>query len=144
VFRQVRSCKLIEDRITGRTKGIAYCEFKAPETVITALGINGQRLRGAPIVVMLTQAEKNRQVFRLPLPSWAAKLDSGRVLTSNVCRQAAEKSRLEQEALTRLHIMGLPDKITEDKHLGILFESFGKVILLCVPCRPFNPEPDVD
>lgn len=45
------------------------------------------------------------------------------------CRQAAEKARLEQEALTRLHVMNLPDKITEDKHLSILFESFGKVRL---------------
>jgi hypothetical protein len=34
---------------------------------------------------------------------------------------------MEQEALTRLHIFGLPDKITEDEHLSMLFSSFGRV-----------------
>jgi RNA-binding protein 39 len=98
---RIVSCRMIKDRHTGRPKGIAYAEFEEQETVIKALALTGQRLLRAPIVVMLTQSEKNRQ--------------------------AAEKARLEKEALTRLSVLGLPSQMTEDKHLAIAFEPFGKL-----------------
>lgn len=56
---RVRSCRMISDR-NNRVKGIAYAEFAELESVPKALALSGQRLLGAPIMVMLTQSEKNR------------------------------------------------------------------------------------
>lgn len=58
---KVRDAKLIADRNSRRSKGIAYVEFCEPESVPNALGMNGERLGPAPLIIMMTQSEKNRQ-----------------------------------------------------------------------------------
>jgi RNA-binding protein 39 len=40
---------------------MAYVEFEDIESVPKALGLTGQRLLGVPIIVQLSNAEKNRQ-----------------------------------------------------------------------------------
>lgn len=100
---KVRDVRLITCNKTKRFKGIAYIEFKDPESVALALGLSGQRLLGIPISVQHTQAEKNRMASTPPQPP--PKVTSGPM---------------------RLYVGSLHFNITEDMLRGI-FEPFGKI-----------------
>jgi len=52
----------VKDRVSNRSKGVGYVEFKNEESVTAALQLTGQKLLGIPVIVQLTEAEKNRQV----------------------------------------------------------------------------------
>ncbi|KAI1417981.1 splicing factor, CC1-like protein [Hypoxylon sp. FL1857] len=58
----VTEAQIVKDRISGRSKGVGYVEFKNEESVTAALQLTGQKLLGIPVIVQLTEAEKNRQV----------------------------------------------------------------------------------
>ncbi|KAJ1325130.1 splicing factor CC1-like family [Microdochium nivale] len=58
----VNEAQIVKDRVSGRSKGVGYVEFKDEETVTAALQLTGQKLLGIPVIVQLTEAEKNRQV----------------------------------------------------------------------------------
>ncbi|KAI0008404.1 splicing factor, CC1-like protein [Xylariaceae sp. FL0662B] len=58
----VNEAQIVKDRISGRSKGVGYVEFKNDESVTAALQLTGQKLLGIPVIVQLTEAEKNRQV----------------------------------------------------------------------------------
>ncbi|XP_058819940.1 RNA-binding protein 39 isoform X3 [Topomyia yanbarensis] len=103
---KVRDVRLITCNKTRRFKGIAYIEFKDPESVALALGLSGQRLLGIPISVQHTQAEKNRLANSPPAPP--PKVTSGPM---------------------RLYVGSLHFNITEDMLRGI-FEPFGKIDLI--------------
>uniref|UniRef100_A0AAG5CWH5 RRM domain-containing protein n=1 Tax=Anopheles atroparvus TaxID=41427 RepID=A0AAG5CWH5_ANOAO len=100
---KVRDVRLITCNKTKRFKGIAYIEFKDPESVALALGLSGQKLLGIPISVQHTQAEKNRMAS-LP-PAAPPKNPIGPM---------------------RLYVGSLHFNITEDMLKGI-FEPFGKI-----------------
>jgi RNA-binding protein 39 len=57
----VKEAQIVKDRVSGRSKGVGYVEFKDEESVAKALELTGQRLASIPIIVQLTEAEKNRQ-----------------------------------------------------------------------------------
>ena len=57
---QLVQCQIVRDRNTKRSKGIAYAEFESTESVTAALTLTGKQLKGAPIVIMPTLAERNR------------------------------------------------------------------------------------
>ena len=57
---KVTDVKLIVCNKTRRFKGIAYVEFREMESVPLALGLSGQKLCGAPVMVQPSQAEKSR------------------------------------------------------------------------------------
>lgn len=57
---QVRDVRVIADPRTKKCKGVAYVEFKSPESVALAIGLTGQKLLGIPIQVLPSGAEKNR------------------------------------------------------------------------------------
>ena len=57
---KVTDVKLIVCNKTRRFKGIAYVEFRQIESVPLALGLSGQKLCGAPVMVQPSQAEKSR------------------------------------------------------------------------------------
>ncbi|XP_048788636.1 probable RNA-binding protein 23 isoform X6 [Lagopus muta] len=59
---KVRDVRIISDRNSRRSKGIAYVEFCEMHAVPLAIGLSGQRLLGVPIIVQASQAEKNRLV----------------------------------------------------------------------------------
>lgn len=73
----VREAKIIQDRISRRSKGyayimlaiyanfasVAYVEFRDEKHVSLALEKTGQKLLGIPIIVEITEAEKNRQAM---------------------------------------------------------------------------------
>lgn len=74
----VVDAQIVKDRVSGRSKGyvlpfykrgvchrltlfsVGYVEFKDEESVQKAIQLTGQKLLGIPIIVQLTEAEKNR------------------------------------------------------------------------------------
>jgi RNA-binding protein 39 len=85
-------------------EGIAYIEFKDTESVPLAIALTGQRLLGVPIIVKLTQAEKNRLPFTGPhIPA-----------------------NLPQTGPIKLYVGALHTNITEEMLQGI-FEPFGPI-----------------
>ncbi|XP_037358937.1 probable RNA-binding protein 23 isoform X3 [Talpa occidentalis] len=99
---KVRDVRIISDRNSRRSKGIAYVEFCEIQSVPLAIGLTGQRLLGVPIVVQASQAEKNR------LAAMANNLQKG------------------SGGPMRLYVGSLHFNITEDMLRGI-FEPFGKI-----------------
>lgn len=59
---QVKEVKMIADKNSRRSKGIAYVEFHDESSIPAALQQTGQKLYGVPIIVQPTMAEKNRYV----------------------------------------------------------------------------------
>ncbi|OAA69718.1 Splicing factor, CC1-like protein [Cordyceps fumosorosea ARSEF 2679] len=57
----VTEAQIVKDRISGRSKGVGYVEFKNEDSVALALQLTGQKLLGIPVIVQVTEAEKNRQ-----------------------------------------------------------------------------------
>lgn len=57
----VRDASIVKDKASGRSKGVAYVEFRKREDVAKAIGLTGEKLLGIPIIVQYTEAEKNRQ-----------------------------------------------------------------------------------
>ncbi|KAJ5211034.1 RNA recognition motif domain eukaryote [Penicillium cf. griseofulvum] len=57
----VKDAQIVKDRVSGRSKGVGYVEFKNEESVTAAIRLTGQMLLGIPIIAQLTEAEKNRQ-----------------------------------------------------------------------------------
>ncbi|KAF9087816.1 hypothetical protein BGX23_007858 [Mortierella sp. AD031] len=57
---KVRAARIIEDRNTGRSKGVGYVEFYEEESVAKAIALTGQKLLGIPVIAKHTESEKNR------------------------------------------------------------------------------------
>ncbi|KAI8981576.1 hypothetical protein BDB01DRAFT_836293 [Pilobolus umbonatus] len=57
---RLREAKLITDRNSRRSKGVGYVEFYEESSVQNALALSGQKLLGIPVLVQLSEAEKNR------------------------------------------------------------------------------------
>ncbi|CAI7566875.1 unnamed protein product [Penicillium bialowiezense] len=57
----VKEAQIVKDRVSGRSKGVGYVEFRNEESVQAAIQLTGQQLLGIPIIAQLTEAEKNRQ-----------------------------------------------------------------------------------
>lgn len=98
---KIRDVRLIICNKTRRFKGIAYVEFRDMESVPLALGLNGQKLLGVPVIVQPSQAEKNRTA-------------------------GYEMGGKQQKGPMRLYVGSLHFNITEDMLRGI-FEPFGKI-----------------
>ncbi|KAM4741799.1 RNA-binding protein 39-like isoform 1-T1 [Anableps anableps] len=101
---KVRDVRMISDRNSRRSKGIAYIEFVEASSVPLAIGLTGQRLLGVPIIVQASQAEKNRAAA------------------------AAAASSLQKGTFgpMRLYVGSLHFNITEEMLRGI-FEPFGRI-----------------
>ncbi|KAM9859197.1 RNA-binding protein 39-like isoform 3-T3 [Aulostomus maculatus] len=99
---KVRDVRMISDRNSRRSKGIAYIEFVEASSVPLAIGLTGQRLLGVPIIVQASQAEKNRA--------------------------AAAANNLQKGSCgpMRLYVGSLHFNITEEMLRGI-FEPFGRI-----------------
>ncbi|KAJ8042326.1 RNA-binding protein 39 [Holothuria leucospilota] len=99
---KVRDSKIITDRNSRRSKGVGYVEFDDEASVPLALGLNNQRLMGAPIIVQPSHSEKNRQ--------------------------AAQQQTLQKgnTGPMRIYVGSLHFNINEEMLRGI-FEPFGKI-----------------
>ncbi|XP_064420504.1 RNA-binding protein 39a isoform X2 [Latimeria chalumnae] len=102
VVGKVRDVRMISDRNSRRSKGIAYVEFVDVSSVPLAIGLTGQRVLGVPIIVQASQAEKNRAA----------------ALANNLQKGSAGPMRL--------YVGSLHFNITEDMLRGI-FEPFGRI-----------------
>lgn len=60
VAGEVVEAQVVRDRVNGRSKGVGYVEFRHEDSVPKALELTGQKLKTVPIIVQLTEAEKNR------------------------------------------------------------------------------------
>jgi RNA-binding protein 39 len=114
----VRYAKIVLDRRTRRSKGVAYVEFYEEETVRKALKLTGERLLGMQVVVELTETEKNR------LAEEAAKANAPGTGPSGTMPVASAVDELQ----TRLYIGGLHPSLTEVDLLRV-FEPFGELTL---------------
>lgn len=56
----VLDSRIVTDRISRRSKGIGYVEFRTVDHVEKALNLNGTIVMGLPISVQYTEAERNR------------------------------------------------------------------------------------
>ncbi|EIW86756.1 splicing factor CC1-like protein [Coniophora puteana RWD-64-598 SS2] len=56
----VLDSRIVTDRISRRSKGIGYVEFRSIDLVEKALGLSGTVVMGLPIMVQLTESERNR------------------------------------------------------------------------------------
>ncbi|KAM4613677.1 RNA-binding protein 39a isoform 4-T4 [Polymixia lowei] len=99
---KVRDVRMISDRNSRRSKGIAYIEFVEANSVPLAIGLSGQRLLGVPIIVQASQAEKNRAA----------------AMANNLQKGSAGPMRL--------YVGSLHFNITEEMLRGI-FEPFGRI-----------------
>nr|XP_046241149.1 RNA-binding protein 39-like isoform X2 [Scatophagus argus] len=99
---KVRDVRMISDRNSRRSKGIAYIEFVEANSVPLAIGLTGQRLLGVPIIVQASQAEKNRAAA------------------------AANNLQKGTSGPMRLYVGSLHFNITEEMLRGI-FEPFGRI-----------------
>lgn len=60
---QVRDVRMISDRNSRRSKGIAYVEFVDVSSVPLAIGLTGQRVLGVPIIVQASQVRSWKLAF---------------------------------------------------------------------------------
>ncbi|KAI4269426.1 MAG: hypothetical protein LQ337_007288 [Flavoplaca oasis] len=100
----VKEAQIVKDRVSGRSKGVGYVEFKQEESVAQAIQLTGQKLLGIPIIAQLTEAEKNRQA-RNP---------------------EAMSSNPNQVPFHRLYVGNIHFSITESD-LQNVFEPFGEL-----------------
>ncbi|XP_059807285.1 RNA-binding protein 39-like [Hypanus sabinus] len=99
---KVRDVKIISDRSSRRSKGIAYVEFYSIDSVPQAIGLSGTKLLGVPIIIQASQAEKNRP-------------DPG-----------VGQPQLAGDGPLRLYVGSLHADITQDM-LRAIFTPFGKI-----------------
>lgn len=59
--------RMISDRYSRRSKGIAYVEFVEATSVPLAIGLTGQRLLGVPIIIQASQVCIISHVYSTPL-----------------------------------------------------------------------------
>ncbi|KIY50466.1 splicing factor, CC1-like protein [Fistulina hepatica ATCC 64428] len=56
----VMDSRIVTDRLSRRSKGIGYVEFRSVDFVEKALNLSGTIVMGLPIMIQLTEAERNR------------------------------------------------------------------------------------
>lgn len=117
---KIRDTKLIMCNKTRRFKGIAYVEFKDIESVPLALGLNGQKILGVPVIVQPSQAEKNR------LATYGADAGANAGLGGHPNSSMAATAN---KGPMRLYVGSLHFNITEEMLRGI-FEPFGKISMI--------------
>ncbi|KAM7217180.1 hypothetical protein V8F06_007471 [Rhypophila decipiens] len=99
----VFEAQIVKDRVSNRSKGVGYVEFESEESVPKALQLTGTQLLGIPVIVQMTEAEKNRQV-----------------------RAEASSSHPNQVPFHRLYVGNIHFSITEED-LRNVFSPFGEL-----------------
>ncbi|XP_035768439.1 RNA-binding protein 39-like [Neolamprologus brichardi] len=108
---KVRDVRMISDRNSRRSKGIAYIEFVEASSVPLAIGLTGQRLLGVPIIV---QASQSDAVFVSQIESIQLMMDSetGRSKGYGFITFAdAECAKNALEQLNGFELAGRPMKV---------------------------------
>lgn len=117
----VHDVRIVYDRISNRSKGVAYVEFVDAASVQKAIGMTGERVCGIPVVVELTETEKNRLAEEA---AESAKRSKPTSTTSSGPVGAVSFSRI-----TKVFVGGLHPSLDEAA-LRKVFEPFGDVDLV--------------
>ncbi|KAH7321214.1 linker between RRM2 and RRM3 domains in RBM39 protein-domain-containing protein [Stachybotrys elegans] len=80
----VNEAQIVKDRVSQRSKGVGYVEFKEEESVAKALGLTGQKLLGIPVIVQVTEAEKNRQARNPEAATQSSSIPFHRLYVGNI------------------------------------------------------------
>ncbi|RKP08648.1 hypothetical protein THASP1DRAFT_29546 [Thamnocephalis sphaerospora] len=99
---RVRDARIVVDKNSGRSKGVAYVEFYSMESVPSAIALTGQKLLGIPVIVQPTEAEKNRLAAQAALAATMA----------------------DDIAFRRVRISALPPQLSDDD-VQKMFVPFG-------------------
>lgn len=132
--------KIIRDKISGRSKGFAYVEFKEKSSVMAALALTGQPLLGQPVMVKMSEAEKNvaweaaQLAKKYGLPE--GMLASG---AQNVSALPGSAPGLENpdEGGSKLLVSNLHKSITESD-IKPIFEPFGSIDFVTIQRDPMG------
>ncbi|KAF9121584.1 hypothetical protein BGW39_010421, partial [Mortierella sp. 14UC] len=111
---KVRAARIIEDRNTGRSKGVGYVEFYDEASVATAIALTGQELLGIPVIAKHTESEKNR--LALQAASQA----------QDAAAETAVQAPVPDLSQHRLYVGSVSFDLTEDD-LKLVFEQFGPI-----------------
>lgn len=98
---RIRDIRMIADRSSRRSKGIAYVEFQHIESATLAIRMSGTPLKGGSVLIQNTMSEKNRAALELSQLS-------------------------KSHGITKVFVGSLNNNITE-KMLRAIFEPFGLI-----------------
>lgn len=115
----VRNARIVIDKYTRKSKGVAYVEFYEEESVRGALKLTGRKVLGVPVVVELTETEKNRIAQEAASANANSASSAGKTTTSTSTTTVTDD-------LVRLYIGSLHPSLTEAE-LEQLFEPFGEL-----------------
>ena len=116
-----RNARIVLDKYTRKSKGVAYVEFYEEESVKVAMKLTGKKLVGVPVIVELTETEKNR------IAQEAASLNASNATGTNSTATATSSTKpTPSDDLVRLYIGSLHPSLTESE-LNQLFEPFGQI-----------------
>jgi RNA-binding protein 39 len=96
---KVRDVQLIRDKLTGKSKGVGIAEFYDEASIFPALALNGKVLLGSPVVIKVSEAEKN----------------------------VSANTQTQSQAITKLYVGNIPDPLDEED-LRLLFRAFGSIV----------------
>jgi RNA-binding protein 39 len=89
---KVRDVRLITDRYTRKCKGFGYVEFYEREVIPKAIALSGTPLRGVPIMVKFSEAEKNIAAQQERLIQTQANSGPLRLYVGNLHSHVSEKN----------------------------------------------------
>lgn len=119
----VRDVSIVKDKISGRSKGVAYVEFKEQEAVAKAIDMTGERLLGIPVIVQHTEAEKNR----LAMETAAATAAANGITLPQGGRGSGGGALVQSASVeARIYAGNIHFGVT-DNELQQIFESFGEI-----------------
>lgn len=130
VAGQVVDIRLIMDKNTKRSKGLAYVELATQEGVFNAVALTGQMLLGQAVMVKASEAEKNlaweaaqaAKQAGLTLPTGAAA--SGAAAPAAPPALAAAPPPAPATVPCKLQVSNLPAELAE-QDLAQIFGPFG-------------------
>ncbi|QIW96175.1 hypothetical protein AMS68_001693 [Peltaster fructicola] len=99
----VHDVQIVRDRHSQRSKGVGYVEFKNEADVAKAIELTGKKLMDVPIIVSLSEAEKNR-----------------------VARETNRGPTQHGQPIKRLYVGNIDFSIDEEV-LRAVFQEFGPV-----------------
>ncbi|KAK3825941.1 MAG: hypothetical protein J3Q66DRAFT_111706 [Benniella sp.] len=112
---RVRAARIIEDRNTGRSKGVGYVEFYEEESVAKAIALTGQKLLDIPVIAKHTESEKNRLA-----------LQAATQAAQDAATAAAAQPASTDLSQHRLYVGSVNFDLTEDDLKQVL-EPFGPI-----------------
>uniref|UniRef100_A0A7S0BGA1 RRM domain-containing protein n=1 Tax=Rhodosorus marinus TaxID=101924 RepID=A0A7S0BGA1_9RHOD len=137
---KVRDVRLIIDRRSGRHKGAGYVEFYYKEAIPKAMELNGQAIRGFPVAVKPSEAEKN--IAAEMAAKDAAAVGAASSATATATADAKELNQADlatvasmakptpgAQGFTKLYVGSVHFSVSEDD-LRTIFSPYGDIASL--------------